>query len=309
MIPFSDKTIDEYAHLVNHQRLHWPTLESKGLTAYLRRDDLASQHYPGNKFYKLFYHLQALQASDCRVVISFGGAYSNHIHALAAMGQQYNMATVGIIRGHRPKILSPTLQDAQNMGMRLFFLNKQDYKNKDISTLLPLLNKEYGPHYLLPEGGESLQGILGCRHIGQAIEANFSSDFIVCCAVGTGTTMAGIIAGLEVNRQCIGFSVLKGEDQLSSGIDQWLAEMGCSNEQWQVITGYHHGGYAKTTPELLRFMKQIENDNQLLLEPVYSAKMFWGVEQLALQNFWPEGTQLVLVHGGGLQGRRGFKLN
>jgi 1-aminocyclopropane-1-carboxylate deaminase len=308
LFDFSPHYLSHYARGVSHQRLVWPALARKKISVYLRRDDVASAHYPGNKFYKLFYNIRAVLASGHKTVVSFGGAYSNHIHALAAMGQQYGLSTVGIIRGHSPQVLSPTLQDAQACGMQLLFLDKQSYQEKNIASLKDDLLKEYGTYYLLPEGGENREGVLGCGAIGEAIQANFSGDYTVCCAVGTGTTLAGVISGLPAHTPCIGFSVLKGEDRLSDHVRQWLSAVECEHTQWQIVTNFHHGGYAKTNPALLHFMQNLERANQLLLEPVYSAKMLWGIEQLALQDFWPEGSTVVAVHGGGIQGRRGFGL-
>ena len=304
------KPLSHYAQKVPYQRLVWPAIAHKKLRVYLRRDDAASAHYPGNKFYKLFYNLQAIIAEGHDTILTFGGAYSNHIHALAAMGRAYSLSTIGVIRGHRPKVLSPTLQDAEACGMRLLFLDKKHYQIKDISPLLALLTKEYGDYYVLPEGGENLAGVKGCQAIGESIAQHFLvyDNYTVCTAVGTGTTMAGIIAGLPSNKSCLGFSALKGEDHLSSSIADWLSKLQVKHDQWQLITNCHHGGYAKATPELLHFMASLEKDNNILLEPVYSAKMLWGIEQLALQDYWPAGSIIIAVHGGGLQGRRGFNL-
>ena len=311
LLDFSPQQLSHYAQQVSYQRLVWPTLDDKGLSVYLRRDDAASVHYPGNKFYKLFYNLQAMIAQGHDTVLSFGGAYSNHIHALAAMGREYKLSTIGIIRGQRPQQLSPTLRDAQACGMRLLFLDRQHYKTKDLRPLLPILNEEYGDYYCLPEGGENLAGVKGCQAIGESIAQHFHQhdSYTVCTAVGTGTTMSGIVAGLPSNKAgCLGFSALKGEDRLSINIQGWLSALGVNHSRWQVITGYHHGGYAKTTPELLQFMAALETDNHIVLEPVYSAKMLWGIEQLALQDYWPKGSTIIAIHGGGLQGRRGFDL-
>ncbi len=313
MIDFSPKKLTEYARQVKHQRLCWPELDRRNIQAFLRRDDLASSHYPGNKFYKLFYNLAEVINLGHRQVVTFGGAYSNHIHALAIMGKQYNIATVGIIRGHKPEYLSPTLKDAQANGMQLIFLEKQRYKVKELSTIENQWSKKVGDYYLLPEGGDNEKGILGCEAIGHAITEHFVLEThpndVVCCAVGTGTTMTGIINALPNHTPCLGFSALKGEDTLSANINVQLKKRSCHNQHWQVISDYHHGGYAKVTPELLNFMRQLEVDNNLLLEPVYSAKMLWGIEDLAKQGFWPSGTRLIIVHGGGVQGRRGFGLS
>jgi len=327
--PLNSSALFQYAYGVSHQRLNWKTFDDKKISVYLRRDDVASEHYPGNKWYKLFYNLQFILAAGHKTVVSFGGAYSNHIHALAAMGRQYGLNTVGVIRGYKPKTLSPTLQDAEACGMRLLFLEHSAYRNKDLSPFSDLLAAEYGGaagavmrgecserreieknpgYYCLPEGGDNLLGVHGCQAIGQAIQQHFSGDYTVCCAAGTGTTLAGIISAMPEHINCLGFSALKGKDTLSAHITQRLRELSCSQQRWQIINDYHHGGYAKTTPELLQFMVSIEAANNMLLEPVYGAKMLWGIDQLAQADYWPQGSTVIAVHGGGVQGRRGFNL-
>ena len=177
--------LSRYATGVHHQRLVWPTFTQKRLSVYLRRDDVASEHYPGNKWYKLFYNLQAVIQSGQKTVLSFGGAYSNHIHALAAMGKQYRLNTVGIIRGYPPKVLSPTLQDAREWGMELLFLNHDAYRKKDLSQFSEQLKQQYGDYYCLPEGGDNLLGAKGCQAIADGISQHFSGEYTVCCALGT----------------------------------------------------------------------------------------------------------------------------
>ncbi|MGS2718703.1 1-aminocyclopropane-1-carboxylate deaminase/D-cysteine desulfhydrase [Eionea flava] len=313
--PSDDSTqpLTAYANGVPHQRLHWQTFDDKKLKVYLRRDDIASDHYPGNKWYKLFYNLQTMINKGHHTVVSFGGAYSNHIHALAALGQQYDINTVGIIRGYPPlsDALSPTLQDAKAWGMCLRFLGYGDYRNKDLRQYQEWLDAEYGEYYCLPEGGDNLLGAQGCQAIGASVNRYCQqtlgvNDYTLCAAMGTGTTFAGIVSSLPTTVSCLGFSSLKGEDTLSAHIAQRLLELNSSHSNWQVLNEYHHGGYAKTTPELLRFMLAMESANDLLLEPVYSAKMLWGIDQLAQADYWPEGSTIVAIHGGGLQGRRGF---
>jgi len=320
--------LSRYAVDVPHQKLVWPTFAQKKLSVYLRRDDVASEHYPGNKWYKLFYNLQAVMESGQKTVLSFGGAYSNHIHALAAMGKQYGLNTIGIIRGYPPKVLSPTLQDARDWGMELLFLGHDAYRNKDLSQFSEQLKKHYGDYYCLPEGGDNVLGAKGCQAIVHGISQHFTGEYTVCCALGTGTTFAGIVSAVPEQVKCVGFSVLKGEDTLTEQVRQRLQDMNLESRglegkgglprDWHINNDYHHGGYAKTTPELLAFMRAIEEANNaplepvslepLSLEPVYSAKMLWGIDQLAQQDYWKEGSTIVAVHGGGLQGRRGFML-
>lgn len=300
----------EYASQVTYQRLQWPALSQRDVHVYLRRDDLASEFYPGNKFYKLYYHLQQFYQQRKTALVSFGGAFSNHIHALAALGKHCNIPVVGIIRGPEPKNLSPTLQDAVDWGMQLVFVSREDYRAKRIDYLDSSLRERVGDYYLIPEGGESIEGVRGCQVLGQAI-ADDCERFewkqpIVCCAAGTGTTLAGIAAGLPQSIPCIGFSVLKGKDTITPMIRAYLDRLGCRHDQWQFINDYHCGGYAKAPAFLLEFMQALEGQNQLLLEPVYSAKMLWGIQQMADNGCFASGTQIIAIHGGGVQGRRGF---
>ena len=314
MINFSPQLLRDYAHQVEYQTLSWPEMDKHELTVYLRRDDLASTIYPGNKFYKLFYYLQDFhyQCQQKKLkpqkipLVSFGGAFSNHIHALAALGHHYKLPTIGIIRGHRPKELSPTLKDAQSWGMHLLFLNKKEYKKNNISQIEPMLHELYEDHYLIPEGGDGKLGALGCQALGEAIANHFDGEYTVCCPLGTGTSFSGIVSGLPKDVQCLGVNVLKGHPNFAQQIAVRLDGV---YRSWKIIEGYHHGGYAKVTSELLHFMKQLETANHLLLEPVYTGKMLWAIEQLARQHFWPKGSRIVAIHTGGVQGRRGFNLS
>lgn len=304
---FTEDYLYTYALGAQYHPISIPAINHRKLKLFLRRDDLLSSHYPGNKFYKLFFNIQSALNQGCEALVSFGGAYSNHIHALAAVGKQYQIATVGMIRGHRPKVLSPTLKDAQALGMRLLFLDKTHYRDKDISPWLNTLKQDYGSLFIIPEGGANIEGVKGCRVLGKAISSLKPST--VCCAVGTGTTLAGIIAGLDYGIECLGFSVLKGDDSLTHDVASWLGQLSCDHSNWRIVNDYHHGGYAKVPTELMAFMQEIEVANDVLLEPVYIAKVLWGVRELALQNYWPEGSRIDIVHGGGLQGRRGFNLS
>lgn len=289
------------------QKLSWPELEKRGITSFIRRDDELSTYWSGNKFYKLYYNIVEAQQQGVKILISFGGAYSNHIYALAAASKALGLRSIGFIRGHEPKTLSPTLKDVSNWSMDVHFLNNKNYKNKDISLFLPILTKLDEKYTLIPEGGENLAGVRGCIPITQAISSQLNGKpYTLCAASGTGSTLAGMIAGAANNVSCIGFSVLKGEDQISAKVVNWLTLLGCSNTNWQLKTGFDHGGYAKYSPELIRFMNEFEERNQLLLEPVYTAKVLWGIEALAKSGYWKQGSTVVALHSGGLQGRRGF---
>jgi 1-aminocyclopropane-1-carboxylate deaminase len=306
---FFKQQLSVTAESVRLQELDWPELKKRNIKAYLRRDDELNAA-SGNKFYKLYYNLLNAQQLGCNNIATFGGAYSNHIYATAVAARALGLCSVGIIRGYKPKVLSPTLQDAIGQGMEIFFLGKKDYARKDIRSLLPILRGMDGEYYLIPEGGENVAGVRGCISIAHAVSKQlYNKPYTLCSAVGTGSTLAGLVAGSPNQVDCLGFSVLKGEDRLSLRVSEWLTLLGVEKERWQIKTGFHHGGYAKVTPELLEFMRVFEQRNELLLDPVYTAKMLWAIESLAKTGYWAKGSQIVALHSGGLQGRRGFGLS
>lgn len=313
------------AQKVPLQDLRWDLAKQKGVEVLIRRDDLIDEHLSGNKFYKLFYNLHAAKNSGCTQLLSFGGAYSNHIYALAAAAKLYGFNAIGVIRGERPAQLSPTLQDAEVWGMKLHFVSRTAYRERSSPELYEDLKRRYGDFFEIPEGGANSYGIKGAKVLGAAIYQQVKSDYTsVCLACGTANTLAGIAAGLheqaDANLQAgsvLGFSVLKesggGELNSESSLGQQIIKhQKAINEEmsnWRLISGFHGGGYGKKLPaDMHRFMLEFERKSNLQLDPVYTVKMCWGVKQLLAQNYWPRGSRLILVHTGGLQGRRGFSL-
>jgi 1-aminocyclopropane-1-carboxylate deaminase len=299
------------------QNMNWDLAKRKDVEVLIRREDLIDSNLSGNKFYKLFYNLQAAQKSGCNQLLSFGGAYSNHIYALAAAAKRYGFKSIGVIRGERPAQLSATLQDAENFGMQLHFISRADYREKNSQELLRQLSACYGEFFEIPEGGANAYGVIGTKALGAAIYQQVKSDYTsVCLACGTASTLAGVAAGLAHNTNLhnesgnvLGFSVLKGDGNLGAQIIEHQNEIGAETNNWRLISGYHCGGYAKKSPHHLRqFMTEFEGQAKLQLDPVYTVKMCWGVAQLLAQNYWPRGSRLILLHTGGLQGRRGFDL-
>lgn len=298
------------------QELSWSALNQKGIALLVRRDDLIDSHQSGNKLYKLFYNFMAAKQRGVAQVLSFGGAWSNHLYALAAAGFELGIKTIGVVRGERPAVLSPTLQNAEAWGMTLCFISREDYREKDNEEFLANLRNTYGDFHAIPEGGANEAGTLGASVIGWAIEQQLRGDYShVCVPCGTGSTLAGIAASLPADKIALGFSVLKGEGGLGANIGQ--ANKRCLHDlymsetpvgaKWRLISGYHAGGYARKLPkEVGDFWQSFEAETGLLLDPVYSLKMFWGIVQLAQQDYWARGTRMVAVHTGGLQGRRGF---
>lgn len=296
------------------QRVSWSALNQNGLELIVRRDDLIDPHQSGNKFYKLFYNLRAANEQGINQLLSFGGAYSNHLYALAAAAHAAGIRTVGVVRGDRPKHLSPTLRDAEAWGMQLCFVPRAEYRS-DNDKLLNQLRANCGDFLLVPEGGANLNGARGAAVMGWALTRQLGDAFdVVCVPCGTGSTLAGVASALTNNKTTIGFSVLKGQGSLGCEINHLYRSClslntDCtSGGRWRLISGYHAGGYArKLPPMLINFWRDFEAETGILLDPVYSLKMFWGIAQLAAQGYWAPGTRLVVVHTGGLQGRRGFR--
>lgn len=298
------------ARKVPLQRVELKPFADAGVELWVRRDDLIDTELSGNKFYKLFFNLHVAREQGFTRLLSFGGAYSNHLYALGAAGNRYGFNTIGVVRGERPAQLSPTLSDAEAWGMQLVFISRTDYQDKSEPALLAELQSRYGEFYLIPEGGANLPGARGMQLLGQALEQQLKGDYTtVCIACGTGTSVAGLAAGIDSTKLAIGFSVLKGEGGLGDSISttyRRLCDSGVA-ANWRLITGFHAGGYGKKHPEYLsQFWRYFERSSGIPLDPVYTVKMFWGISSLAQQGYWPRGSRIVAIHSGGLQGRRGF---
>lgn len=298
------------AQKVPVQRVQIKIFADAGIELLVRRDDLIDPELSGNKFYKLFFNLHEAREQGFITLLSFGGAYSNHLHALAAAGKRYGFSTIGVVRGERPVQLSPTLGDAEAWGMKLIFISRADYRDKSQPELLGELQSHYGGFYLIPEGGANLAGARGSQLLGQAIEQQLKGDYTaVCVACGTGTSLAGLAAGIDNTKLAMGFSVLKGEGGLGAAVATTYRQLGVSEvaANWRLISGFHAGGYGKKHPEYLsQFWQEFERSSGIPLDPVYTVKMFWGISSLARQGYWPRGSRIVAIHSGGLQGRRGF---
>lgn len=307
---FQPEDLLEVAGKVQLQRLPMKLYKDAGIELLVRRDDAIDSELSGNKFYKLYFNLRAAREQGINQLLSFGGAYSNHLHALAAAGHRYGFNTLGVVRGERPAQLSATLSDAEAWGMKLIFISRDEYRNKTESELIDSLRARHGEFYLIPEGGANLSGALGMQALGRALEQQLKADYTsVCIACGTGTSLAGLAAGINPGKLALGFSVLKGEGGLGSEIaalyNQLRGQKVTAN--WRLISGFHAGGYGKKHPEYLaEYWQKFERESGILLDPVYTLKMFWGIDFLVRQGYWPRGSRVVAIHSGGLQGRRGF---
>lgn len=282
-----------------------PLFEERGVELWLKREDLNHPLASGNKCRKLKYNLLEAKKQGFRKLLTFGGAYSNHIYAVAGVGQAEGFETIGVIRGEEHVELNPTLSFAQSMGMRLHYMDRSNYREKESEAVINLLKQVYGDFYLIPEGGTNTLALKGCAELAREIDTHH--DYL-CCPVGTGGTLAGLIMGVKGQCKVLGFSALKG-DFLTTDVAGLLGKEGKNTECWNINTDYHFGGYAKVKPELMDFMTHFEDKHQILLDPVYTAKMMYGLYDLIEKDFFEKGSRIVAIHTGGLQGRAGFNMS
>ena len=263
----------------------------------VKRLDLIHPQISGNKFFKLKYNLLAAKQQNLNQVLTFGGAYSNHIAATAYAAHYFGFQSIGIIRGEElaKQAFNPTLQTAQDFGMQLHFVSRAEYRLRHELEYLQQLKQRYPNTWIIPEGGTNQLAIQGTKEI---LSADDRENYdVICCAVGTGGTIAGIIESSSDQQHILGFSALKG-DFLKHDIQQWT-----NKTNWSLTDEYCCGGYAKTNSELLQFMQQFEQQYAVPLEQIYTAKMMMGLFDLIQQGNFPVNTRILAIHTGGLQGR------
>ena len=268
-------------------------LTRAGVRLYLKRDDLISPEIPGNKWRKLKYNLTAARAQGHRVLLTFGGAYSNHIRATAAAGHYFGFATIGVIRGEEHLPLNPSLDYAVRHGMRLAYLDRATYRDKMSPEVIAGLHGRFGDFYLLPEGGSNATALRGCAEIpgeiGRPVE-------VICCPCGTGGTLAGLAHGLGAGQRALGFSALKGGQFLAGDVRSLQrAAFGAPSENWSIYHDFHFGGFAKRNPALDEFITDFEKRHALALDWVYTAKMMYGVFDLVQRGAFRPGTVAVAL--------------
>jgi len=287
------------------QEIQSEWLTKQNVQLFVKRDDQLHPHISGNKWRKLKYNLQAAKAGNFTRLLTFGGAYSNHIAAVAAVGKAFDFQTIGVIRGEKILPLNPTLAFAESCGMNLHFVGRTEYRY-DKRAIAQKVQNEKGTCYLLPEGGTNCLALKGCAEIvSEAKEQlGFLPDYC-CVACGTGGTIAGIIAAAE-GTNVLGFSVLKG-DFLQKEVAALLQN--CYSKtfsNWHINVTYHFGGYAKFQPDLITFINNFYQLHHLPLDPIYTGKLCYGLFDLIQKDFFPPGSRLLAVHTGGLQGIAGF---
>jgi 1-aminocyclopropane-1-carboxylate deaminase/D-cysteine desulfhydrase-like pyridoxal-dependent ACC family enzyme len=301
MNPFSfEKAVIEQVNFSN-----W---KDSGVEVYVKREDLSDPIVSGNKWRKLKYNVEQFKLQGNKKLLTFGGAFSNHLHAVARVGELLNIPTVGIVRGERVPNLSETLLDCEKMGMDLQFVSREKYAEKEAKGFQQDLRDEHGDVFIIPEGGNNYRGVIGCQEILKGIPSDFTDVF---CGLGTGTTFAGLISsGYEANFH--GVAALKGsfhEKDVLDFINNNIGPVEDLVELEYVIfhNDFHFGGFAKWNEELISFIRKINSETGVQLDLIYNAKVWFALDQLISNGSIEKGAKVLLINTGGLQGNRGFK--
>jgi 1-aminocyclopropane-1-carboxylate deaminase len=280
------------------QSIRKPLHKSSRISVDVLRLDLMHPDISGNKWFKLKYHIEAALRKSKRGIVTFGGAYSNHLVATAVACKERGMLSTGIVRGEETFPLNASTRQMMEAGMQLIYTSRERYKNKD--DLITQFLESHTDFYYIPEGGQSAEGVKGAGEILAFAAGHYTH---IVCAVGTGTTIAGLINTSSDRQEVIGVCVLKMADVHSNEIERFIrSNTGRSN--FTMLYDYHFGGYAKKTNELIDFMNGLFTNEQIPTDFVYTGKMFYAVYDLIQKNFFPDNASLLLIHTGGLQGNR-----
>ncbi len=269
---------------------------------YIKREDQIHPVISGNKYRKLKYNLKEAKNLSFKTLLTFGGAFSNHIAAVASAGKEFGFKTIGVVRGEelRDKIeTNPTLRFAQHCGMQFKFVSREVYRENTSEVFKEELKAEFGNFYSIPEGGTNDLAVKGCEEILTDSDTDF--DYI-CCAIGTGGTISGLINCSKPSQQILGFPALKG-DLLKEDIGKFAHK-----KNWELITDYHFGGYAKINEVLISFINEFKSVYHIPLDPIYTGKMMFGIFDLIRKGYFPKESKLLAIHTGGLQGIEGMNM-
>lgn len=289
------------------QQVSFSDFSDKDVSLFIKREDELHPFISGNKYRKLTYNLEEAAKQKHHTLLTFGGAYSNHIAAAAAAGFEHNFKTIGVIRGDElannlEAVLqhNPTLKFASEHGMKFHFVSRSAYRNKTSGEFISNLKNTFGDFYLVPEGGTNNFAVKGCEEILTEEDKVYN---VVCSAIGTGGTISGIINSTNKDQKVIGFPALKG-DFLQHEINKYALK----DKNWSLNTDYNFGGYAKISEELITFINNFKAETGIPLDPVYTGKMLFGIVDLIKKDYFEKGTKILAIHTGGLQGIEGMNL-
>ena len=274
----------------------------KNIKVLLKRDELIHPVISGNKWRKLKYNLMDLIEQDIQQVVSFGGAWSNHLHALACCCCHLNIRLTAMIRGEPTDTPSAMLQDLMDWGVEIQWLDRQTYRLRSDKNWLESLSRQFPQARIIPEGGSNELALKGVSEILSEQTLEFDS---VCCAVGSTGTLAGLVTKVAQPCQVIGIPVVKGGKPLMSEVKRLLQTVGIDKHSWQLISGYEQGGYAKMNKNLASYIQNFYQRHQIILDQVYTGKLLMAVEDLIKKDFFKANSKILVIHSGGLQGLRG----
>jgi 1-aminocyclopropane-1-carboxylate deaminase len=282
---------------IETKEISLPLLDEKEVRLFIKRIDKIHPFVSGNKWFKLKYNLLEAKKQGLNTLLTFGGAYSNHISATAFAAKEKGINSIGIIRGEEYLPLNPTLRFAIDNGMKLHYISRSNYKEKTSANFLEALKNQFGDFYLIPEGGTNELAIQGAKEI---LDKNDIQDYI-CCAIGTGGTIAGIINASNDKQTVIGFPAIKGFEQLEKDINNWTNATNCI-----FINDYVGNGYAKINKDLVDFINEFNARHNIPLDIIYTGKMMMGILDLVAKDYFPKGSSILTIHTGGIQGNKGM---
>lgn len=296
---------------VKIDQIHETLFEEKQVKVHLLREDLLHKEISGNKWRKLKYNVLIAQQKKCDALLTFGGAFSNHIAATAAAGKEMEIKTIGIIRGQEADLSNSTLHFAAQCGMEIVRVTREEYNRKAETAYQHALRAQFGNIWIVPEGGANYEGINGCTEILTPEHANYS---VIATACGTGSTMAGISLSLKEHQRAIGFSALKAkgymQNEVKKHLNWFLMDEELADEYLESISfqeSYHFGGFGKINDELVAFIQHFWKKHSIELDGLYTGKMLFGIYDLIKNDFFHPGENILVVHTGGLQGNAGLE--
>lgn len=290
--------------IAENEQIFLPILEEKKVALFIKREDVIHPFVSGNKFRKLKYNLTEAKKLKKKSILTFGGAFSNHIVATAVAGKMEGFKTFGVIRGDElGKNLKQTLEEnatlreAHNNGMQFHFVSREIYRQKNSFGFIEKMKNRFGDFYLIPEGGTNSLAVEGCKEILTEEDATYN---YICTCVGTGGTIAGLINSIQKKQKVLGFPALKG-GFLSEEIKKYTTK----RKNWSLDKKYHFGGYGKYNEDLIGFINDFFEKTGVLLDPIYTGKMLFGILDLIQKDYFPENSKILAIHSGGLQGIHG----
>ena len=287
-----------------NQQVFLPFLEEKKVKLFIKREDKIHPFVSGNKFRKLKYNILEAKKLQQETLLTFGGAFSNHILATAVAGNLAGLKTIGVIRGdelandfQKTLATNSTLKQAHENGMEFHFVSRKDYREKTTKAFINSLKEKFGGFYVIPEGGTNELAIKGCEEILTEEDSEFD---VVCVAVGTGGTISGLINSAKSHQKVIGFPALKGDF-----LEEEIKSLTTKTDNWSLLNEYHFGGYAKYNETLISFINQFYAATKIPLDPIYTGKMLFGIVDVIKKNYFSENSKILIIHTGGLQGIEG----